>query len=212
MNLSQAKKIANLAQNILDCRKTSKCLIGLANQYGEVVNEAIKQIKDVEAGGTLPDGMTKVDFLNSASAVLDEVVAKRDEYTLAHVWCDDAVYPLVEAINKIQKDAGKKVLNKFTDDSMAMQISLKVFNSIVRQKDANAKTPNLQSWCEEADRMMRIDGRVFEEIIAVVEWVAQDAFWSQNILSTSKLRKQYTQLLAKAKYDIQKKQEQSLIL
>lgn len=212
MNLSQAKKIAKLAQSIADCTKTSKHLIELANKYDEVVNEAIKQIKDVEAGGKLPEGMTRQDFLNSANAVLDETAVKRDTYTMASVWCDDAVLPLAVAINKIQAAAGRSSTNKFTDDSMAMQISLKVFNLVVRQKDANAKIPNLQSWCEEADRMMRIDGRVFEEIIAVVEWVAQDAFWSQNILSTSKLRKQYTQLLAKAKYDIQKKQEQSLIL
>jgi len=45
--------------------------------------------------------------------------------------------------------------------------------------------------------MIRIDKRDVSEIGQVIEWCQQDQFWQSNILSTSKLRKQYDQLVIK---------------
>lgn len=54
---------------------------------------------------------------------------------------------------------------------------------------------SLFKWQEEADKIMRIDERPFEEIINVIRFALTDSFWKSNILSVSKLRKQYSTLL-----------------
>jgi len=54
--------------------------------------------------------------------------------------------------------------------------------------------------------MIRIDNREPEEIEKVIDWCQEDSFWSSNILSTSKLRDKFTQLLLKMK-DKNKKKE-----
>jgi len=45
--------------------------------------------------------------------------------------------------------------------------------------------------------MLRIDGRKANDIKAVIEWCQKDDFWYKNILSCSKLRKQFDQLFFK---------------
>lgn len=51
----------------------------------------------------------------------------------------------------------------------------------------------------EMDRLIRIDKRDPKLIKAVIEWATQDEFWSQNIRSASKLRKQFDTLLVRLK-------------
>ena len=61
------------------------------------------------------------------------------------------------------------------------------------------KVPRLsvQSWIPDIEKLNRIDGADWDEIRRVVEWCQSDSFWRYNIMSGSKLRKQYPQLLAK---------------
>ena len=49
----------------------------------------------------------------------------------------------------------------------------------------------LQKWCEDIDKLIRIDKAKPEEIKKVIDWVVRDEFWSMNILSAKKLRKHY---------------------
>ena len=57
----------------------------------------------------------------------------------------------------------------------------------------------MTQWAREAERIQRIDGHSWEEIREILEWSQADSFWRQNILSMSKFRKQWNQLLAKSK-------------
>jgi hypothetical protein len=52
---------------------------------------------------------------------------------------------------------------------------------------------------EEMNRIARIDGKPYVIIEKVIEWCQDDEFWKQNIRSVSKLRKQFDNLLIKAK-------------
>ena len=45
--------------------------------------------------------------------------------------------------------------------------------------------------------MIEQDKRTAEDIKVVIEWCQQDSFWSTNILSADKLRKQFDQLKMK---------------
>jgi hypothetical protein len=52
----------------------------------------------------------------------------------------------------------------------------------------------LENWAKDIDKLNRIDGRGWDEIEDVIKWCQNDSFWKSNILSGSKLRKQYPKL------------------
>lgn len=51
-----------------------------------------------------------------------------------------------------------------------------------------------KAWVTEADRLLRIDQRPFDEAMRVLRWSQADSFWRQNVLSVDKLRKHYDRL------------------
>ena len=55
----------------------------------------------------------------------------------------------------------------------------------------------LQNWAADFDKCNRLDKHGWEDINEVLQFSQSDPFWSTNILSAGKFRKQYTQLLAK---------------
>lgn len=62
------------------------------------------------------------------------------------------------------------------------------------------KRPNVtDKWFADIDRLQRIDGYSYEQIERVIRWAQADSFWQANILSPSKLRKQFSQLQMKIK-------------
>jgi hypothetical protein len=57
----------------------------------------------------------------------------------------------------------------------------------------------VESWAQEADRMMRLDGRTKEQISFLIDWSQHHPFWLKNILSMSKLRQQFDRLTIEMK-------------
>ena len=82
-------------------------------------------------------------------------------------------------------------------------ISLKLAKLLYKLiKDNNPSwyvKPNWDNWAEDIDKINRLDNRTFEQIKWMIEWSQEDEFWSQNILSPTKLRKQFNQMVVKAK-------------
>lgn len=75
-----------------------------------------------------------------------------------------------------------------------------LLRDLILENDEKARTPkDLTPWADAIDKLHRIDGRDWDEIEAVIRWCQDDSFWWKNILSGSKLRKQFTQLLASSK-------------
>jgi uncharacterized protein YdaU (DUF1376 family) len=83
--------------------------------------------------------------------------------------------------------------NKYSQNSDEFRLSSLLFALMVKRKP-DYKTPNLQSWAKHIDLMIRVDNRKPEAIEAVIRWCQQADFWQNNILSTSKLRKQFDKL------------------
>jgi hypothetical protein len=59
--------------------------------------------------------------------------------------------------------------------------------------------PNSDGWYRDMRLLYRDRGSATREIETVIDWCQADAFWQSNVLSPAKLRKQFTQLLLKAK-------------
>lgn len=68
---------------------------------------------------------------------------------------------------------------------------------LIKERRPSFKLSTLANWTKPIDLMIRLDKRDPEEIEKVIKWCQQDEFWQNNILSTSKLRKQYDQLCLK---------------
>jgi predicted phage replisome organizer len=90
----------------------------------------------------------------------------------------------------------KKAEGKHAENSEAYILAKTLFENI-REMNPGHKIPDLQKWCEETDKMLRIDKRDFREAMEVLEYLKTDEFWKKNILSTAKLRAHYDQLKIK---------------
>jgi hypothetical protein len=69
----------------------------------------------------------------------------------------------------------------------------------ILQNDPKARITSQQEqkWSQDADLLMRRDGRSEREIREVIAWCQHDSFWKTNILSMSKLRDKFSQLSLK---------------
>jgi hypothetical protein len=61
------------------------------------------------------------------------------------------------------------------------------------------KPPNLESWADQIRLMREQDNLSLTDIRNVFAWANQDSFWQSNILSPTKLRKQFPRLHAASK-------------
>lgn len=91
------------------------------------------------------------------------------------------------SIDKNREDKNKKT---FPEDSDELRLATLLFDLIL-SNNPESKQPNLQSWAKDIDLMIRIDKRPVNAIEGAIRWCQQDQFWHKNILSASKLRKQY---------------------
>ena len=66
--------------------------------------------------------------------------------------------------------------------------------------DPKAKVgPERTAWRQPMRRLLDIDQRPADEVLAVIAWCQVDAFWQSNILSPAKLREKFPTLLAQMK-------------
>ncbi len=100
--------------------------------------------------------------------------------------------PYIESKEDIkeEKNIGTNVpLSADADDLLSF------FIQKLEERKPDIKLPeNPKKWLQEIDRMIRIDKRDPEKIKAIIEWIHEDTFWSMNILSPEKLRKQFDQI------------------
>ncbi|MCK5236172.1 MAG: hypothetical protein KAR06_04220 [Deltaproteobacteria bacterium] len=77
----------------------------------------------------------------------------------------------------------------------------KLLYILILKRDEQFKKPNLQVWSKDMDLILRVDKRLSSTVRSVIQWCQSDKFWQNNILSVSKLRKQFDQLHMKMKQE-----------
>jgi len=93
------------------------------------------------------------------------------------------------------KKAKKEKEKKDTSPAAAAGCRLSDFLLMkIKEMDPTFKQPNLKAWVKVFSAMMDKQGRSENDIKAVITWVFNNDFWCTNILSPSKLEKQYTAL------------------
>jgi predicted phage replisome organizer len=91
---------------------------------------------------------------------------------------------------KDKKSSPKKAERVFVKGDLEFTIAVYILNKI-REINPGFKKPNIQTWCKDVDAILRIDERDQAELKEVIDWIYDDDFWNDKILSPSKLRKQY---------------------
>lgn len=73
------------------------------------------------------------------------------------------------------------------------------FYQNILKNNPDAKKPDLEKWANDIRLMMDKDNRTEKQITYLIDWVQQDDFEMVNVLSPSKLRKRFDQLVLKVK-------------
>jgi hypothetical protein len=98
--------------------------------------------------------------------------------------------------NKELKNVRIKKKNIFSDADLR---SAQVMFDKLSERYPGMKEPNLETWANDLRLMRKVDKRQPQDIADVFNWVIDHEFWSRNVLSTSKLRKQFDRLLIEMK-------------
>lgn len=91
-----------------------------------------------------------------------------------------------------QKEKKKKAT--FSSDSTEVRLSELLLNLILARNPSH-KIPKLQDWAKAIDLMRRLDHRTPEDIEQIIHFSQEDPFWSTIVISTSKLREKFDQLV-----------------
>lgn len=97
----------------------------------------------------------------------------------------------------ISKSMDKK--ERYARDSNEYRCALKLHEEILKNRP-KFKKPDLQKWADTFRLMHERDDREWSEIDEMILYATQDDFWKANILSPTKLRKQFDLLAAQKEW------------
>jgi hypothetical protein len=63
----------------------------------------------------------------------------------------------------------------------------------------NPKKPNLESWAKDVRLMRTADGRSYDDLSKIWQWVRKDNFWKSNVMSMKKFREKFDTLNEQSK-------------
>src|SRR5699024_3541254 len=169
---------------------------GIQKRYKEIV----RRRKDVEVTEDylLIDGISRVNDGNNPPN------RQHDDGTMQTSSSHDDVK---STQRKGKESKGKEVTTrKYIYDDLHYKMATFFYEQIL-SNNPNHKKPNLESWANDVRKMMDIDGRSKDEIGHLMKWVQNNDFWMANVLSVSKLREKYDQLIMQYQKDKPKKEE-----
>ena len=100
-----------------------------------------------------------------------------------------------EPITNNQQPLNTSGKNSYSTEDRGLAVHI---HKKIKELNPKAKDPNIDKWANEIRLMRERDKRSHEEIIDIFTWANNDPFWRTNILSPSKLRKQFDQLTIKS--------------
>ena len=88
---------------------------------------------------------------------------------------------------------------KYSPNSDEFRLAQLLFNLILKRNPTH-KTPDLQKWASNVEKMIRLDNRNVSDIETLIRWcqssdTKESKFWSNSILCTETLRKQFDRLM-----------------
>jgi len=138
---------------------------------------------------SLPDCIEKTNLLNDLAS--NKWGVCRDEIAKAIDSLSKGYCPEPEPELEPEPECSSK---KFDEEDFALATS--IYKGVLTVAPKTSK-PNLESWANDVRLMREQDGHTLDEIKQVFEFANTDQFWQTNVLSTGKLRKQFSTLHSK---------------
>lgn len=109
-------------------------------------------------------------------------------------------------INKTNKDGHNSKHDKrvYEVDDINFKLAQSLLSKIEEQ-NPDHKKPDLQKWANDIRLMHEQDNRSYDKIQKMIDWSQNNDFWSGNVLSAAKLRKQYDTMAAQANSEVKGK-------
>ena len=140
----------------------------------------------------VPDFVKRQPHLNPEREA-DPVIPPPTQDELMSISGEDQEISRFKGKSKSNLNSKSKVKKIYVEGETPYDLSLLLLNEIKKNKP-DFLEPNLQLWAKDFEKMLRIDKRGHRRIPEVIRWCQQDDFWQSNILSPSKLRKQFDKL------------------
>ena len=96
-------------------------------------------------------------------------------------------------VKNVKNDKKNNIRSKLKFETHHLKLAQLLFKEI-RKNNESAKEPNLEDWANTFRLMMERDKRAGKDIQNVIMFCQKHEFWSMNILSANKLRKQFDRL------------------
>lgn len=129
-------------------------------------------------------------------------LSKQNSKAIAMPYQNDGKESKVKKSNKDSHDS-KPAKRVYEPDDINLKLAnyllakIRERNSSIYPTDSK-NPPDTQKWANDIRLMHERDARSYDDIKRIIEWCQQDSFWQNNILSASKLRKQFGKLIDKA--------------
>ena len=114
-------------------------------------------------------------------------------------------------IKNNERTSNKSKVKTFDPHDISYLLSETLIDQIKRNLPNGKDVQNgnrektIQRWASDIDKMIRLDNRPVCDIWNMIIWCHYDDFWFKNILSGSKLRKQYDKLSAAITSEVRRK-------
>lgn len=96
-------------------------------------------------------------------------------------------------LGKDSIDSSKATKVRFEQRDMRLA---ELLRDLIAANYPNWQPPKtLDKWAEDINKIIRLDNRTEQQVEYVIRWVQRNDFWAKNILSGSKLRKQFNRLV-----------------
>jgi hypothetical protein len=100
-------------------------------------------------------------------------------------------------LSKEKESPPKNQVVNFSEEDVKM---VDLLSSLIKMRNPEWEMKGSpDKWAEDINKIHRIDGRNYEQIEYMIRWVQKDSFWCQNILSASKLREKFNDLIPKVR-------------
>lgn len=98
---------------------------------------------------------------------------------------------------KVKESKVPKSRKQVYDETSLYYKMTDYFYKLILNNNPGHKKPNYQKWSDDFRKLVELDRRDKDEVKKLMEWIQLDDFEMTNVLSPSKLRKRYDNLLMK---------------
>lgn len=115
--------------------------------------------------------------------------------------------------NKKEPEPDKKAKREYDHQSEPYRLAEELKTGIMANNPDHKKITEsqLQNWADDMRKMLELDKRSYSQVSNMISWCQRDNFWKTNILSASKLRKQYDQMRVRAMNEWQQQKHKPLL-